>query len=136
MTKQEAIKILKNHETEHTLMIDNFIHQALRIAIKELGNEDEDCVSRKAVTDALPRMAFTSSEKYREALLEIENLPSVKSKNKEGEWIPLNKGWNGWKCSECNGISSYTTYCCSKCGSYMKGKDGDNLIHEEDGKAT
>ena len=120
MTKQEAIEILKRHETEHTLMIDNFIHEALRIAIKELGNEDEDCISRKAVIEKLPRLAFTSSGKYEEALIEIESLPSIKSKNGEAEWIPLNNGWNGWRCSVCKGISPYTTSCCSKCGSYMK----------------
>ena len=114
--------------------------EALDIAIKALGQEPcEDCISRKAVRDAI--FAECSSIKldidFAKVLLlqrTIKDLPSVVSPQepKTGHWMPLEYDgyadgypvYDVWECSECgwehNGDSDTLTAFCPNCGAKME----------------
>lgn len=96
MERKEALswlKIMKAQITTFGAISQNKKTEALSMAISSLETDEAyqleyenpefcaDCISREAVKEILPKMAFTSSEKYIQALSKIELLPSIYPKS-------------------------------------------------------
>ena len=145
MTREEAIKILSNHE-----MIDvmwDKADEALNMAIDALEQQPcEDCISRKASIEAMNKLFNQDCEDYGceipecfpayRAIEELEMLPSVQPIRPKGEWIrwyEIIKYENyeehdpHCKCSKCNcEVDSYSSQFinfCPTCGADMRGTE-------------
>ena len=66
--------------------------RAIKEAIKALEQEPcEDCISREAVKNILPRQKFVSYEAYLSCMADVDKLPSVTPTRKKEEWIPCSE---------------------------------------------
>ena len=81
------------------------ISEAYKIAFKALEQEPcEDCISREAVLDLAKKGILVSNGNYKSVCKAINDLPSVKPKERTGEWQQDMDG----------------TFLCSECGSGYK----------------
>jgi hypothetical protein len=131
MTREEAKIFLLQLHTDKQL--NKSEHEALRIAIKVLGQEPcEDCISRQAVMNALCDGCelFKNGEQTCHSKCEeyhfLATLPSVTPQPKTGHWNTYKLSQGGideeWlECSECmwsNALSIPRNYC-PNCGAKM-----------------
>jgi ribosomal protein S27E len=133
MTREEAKIFLLQLHTDKQL--NKSEHEALRIAIKVLGQEPcEDAISRKAVMNALCDGCelFKNGEQTCHSKCEeyhfLATLPPVNPQPKTGHWIRFKEFENGYyhiKCSECgqywsiDGHAKIFRYCFN-CGAKME----------------
>jgi hypothetical protein len=133
MTREEAKIFLLQLHTDKQL--NKSEHEALRIAIKVLGQEPcEDCISRQAVMNALCDGCelFKNGEQTCHSKCEeyhfLATLPSVTPQPKTGHWNTYELAQGGinekWlECSECmwsNALLIPRNYC-PNCGCRMEG---------------
>lgn len=139
MTKEEAIKILK--EIEYPANGDNWEYRemAFDMAIKALSAEPcEDAISRQAVMDfirGLTRWCVRSKDGkfnnvgllYDDVMFGLDRLPSVTPRQKVGKWIytkAVSTGEIIWsECSVCgegeHGCAKRMKFC-PNCGAKME----------------
>lgn len=98
MTREEAIKLLRNWDGVYIGYSSDEVEEALDMAIKALSQEPcEDVVSRQAVINAIENdcmrgglgscfACYNDAQAFRG---EIEKLPSVTQKS--GKWIPVSE---------------------------------------------
>ena len=88
--------------------------------------EAEDCVSRKRALNAIGCEIVGVTQEGRELLdscqYVIKHLPSAypKSDKPSGKWIPLDGGWDGYKCSNCDKKLNHIWHYCPICGAKME----------------
>ena len=147
MTREEAIKKLKDileesTETDHSVCyVTSDDADAIKAAIEALSAEPcKDAVSRQAARDAIkmldvdidPHKSDENDMFWNDAidasLRAVEDLPSVKPKQKVGRWIPVTENTppKGTVCLWCNKQGSVFTSAItyrSECDSYV-GKHG------------
>ena len=142
MTREEAIRELyvlwdrhKHYEGKEAIryFMDGNYTESLEIAIEALEQEPcDDCISRKAVLDAI------DAHKYSDSFCEEHNidwsinlgmvhilvneLPSVTPQQKIGRWISNAEDdlkISEYTCSNCKGLSDEDSDFCPKCGAKM-----------------
>ena len=87
MIKEEMKKMTREKIIQGLYKGDS---RAIKEAIKALEQEPcEDCISREAVKNILPRQKFVSYEAYLSCMADVDKLPSVTSKKEE--WIPCSE---------------------------------------------
>jgi hypothetical protein len=132
MTKEEAINVLNDYDINFEGHTAEEIAEAHEMAIKAIRTiPSEDCISRKAVLDALWKALHEYEDKAENQFSEskeldvadwfqhrifvqnmsdidrqtILNLPSVSSQPKTGHWewvqYDANPNIGNWHCSEC-----------------------------------
>lgn len=98
MTKEEALKEFIGYQTYD---IQPSV-EATKMAIEALNQEPcEDCISRQAAIDAMIKIEQDDIKQYGCKILEgfdsspaikaLDNLPSIASKPKIGQWIPVSE---------------------------------------------
>ena len=133
MTNEEALKRMK--WTKGRTGITSEEAEAIGYAIEKLSNSDEDCISRKAVLDALNKWDW--QELYLPAHFKgmIDDLPSIQPKPKTDEPMQVDLEGDGYadgelvydygKCPKCGWDFEYgdkdweEPYCCH-CGQRLK----------------
>lgn len=140
MTREEAVKILKNNSTYWGEDSAEDFCKAYEMAIEALKAEPEtltsgyaqeiriaepcaDCVSRQDAKDMLKARAKFLMDTYHEPTdLEmiklIDELPSVTPAPKVGRWIY--KSMKGQFCSICDEQSMWKFNYCPNCGAKME----------------
>ena len=140
MTREDAIKIIKNEEdcvltdcyrpsceSCNFFMETNDILTALDMAIEALEQEQcEDAVSREAAIDAVKMAIIRSEQEY--AVEALEKIPPVTPKPRTGEWMKSYADHEAFGirpffrfCSECNEATVHPYNYCPNCGAKMNG---------------
>ena len=132
MTKEEAIRILKNfslcgvyHQLIHMNDTDS---EAISMAIKALEQPEpcEDAVSRKLMYELGATCIARRENGELVALAGLDTLPSVTPKRKTAKWIAttsLQEGqitWRDYKCSNCSHHREKPMNFCEVCGRKME----------------
>lgn len=125
MTNEECIKMLKSKLDGNTDTSYEWC-ECVRLAVKALEQQPEDCISRQAVLNL-----FNKSDEYRWETTwirrKIEKLPSA-TPHKRGKWLDKKmtiKGGHGlaygrYGCSVCKKKQPSKTNFCPNCGAKME----------------
>jgi rubrerythrin len=135
MTNEEAINVLNDYDINferHTAEEIAEAHEMAIEALKPQSNErtethECDCISRKAVLDALHRYfadGFNSDKWWNSTYVldAVNKVPSTTPQPKTGHWTHDGSYWkNRWICSEC-GYKLYDEQSkyCPNCGCRMQ----------------
>ena len=125
MTNKEAKEVLEEIKT-----LDDSLYQynkaymdALEMAIEMLGNQCEDCISRKYLIEAVEEgwIKFdTENDSNRYIHLVRDIAPSVTPKPKEGHWIHFAQSDECSVCGYDTGKYGNPTDYCPECGALLK----------------
>jgi hypothetical protein len=138
MTNEEAIDVLNDYDINFERNTAEEIAEAHEMAIEALETQpSEDCISRKAIIDALHRYfadGFDSDKWWNSTYVlgVINEVPSATPQPKTGHWewvqYDANPNIGNWHCSECscilrgeaNGGPVRLPKYCPECGTKMQ----------------
>ena len=126
MTREEAIKILKSKMDGHTDTSYDWA-ETVRMAIKALEQQSDDCVSRQAVLDKAWDVPYEGTYIQVVDVGDIQELPPVTPTRKVGKQITIDNTHS--QCSECGvtfcitSSSEWEVSYCPNCGAEMRGAE-------------
>ena len=115
MTREEAIELLHDIQTDAVYNVLSSEKEALDMAIKALEQQPcDDAISRETVLEIIEKEEFKG-----DAIYGIERLPSVTPTRPTARWETFVEDYN--KCSKCGEMGKlYRIYkYCPACGARM-----------------